>query len=183
MNREQWLTNAVEIIKQWPEWENTMPEYRVSCGWPSRSVRKTRGQCFDPLASEDGRIEIFISPLEDDPIEVLGILVHEMVHAVVGVDKGHRKDFIRQMKAVGLEGKPTATTVGASLTERLNSVVESLGTPYPHGSMKLNDKTKKQSTRMLKIECPDCNYTARTTAKWIEVGLPTCCCGATFEKV
>jgi hypothetical protein len=30
---------------------------------------------------------------------------------------------------------------------------------------------------MLRLECPACGYTCRTTAKWIEVGLPTCPCG------
>jgi hypothetical protein len=33
-------------------------------------------------------------------------------------------------------------------------------------------------SRLKKVICPDCGYTIRTTAKWIKVGLPTCCCGA-----
>jgi hypothetical protein len=35
-----------------------------------------------------------------------------------------------------------------------------------------------QGTRMLKLECSGCGYVARTTRKWLEVGAPSCCCGA-----
>jgi hypothetical protein len=37
-------------------------------------------------------------------------------------------------------------------------------------------KTKKQSTRMVKCECPDCGYIVRTTRKWLEEGAPICPC-------
>ena len=47
--------------------------------------------------------------------------------------------------------------------------------------MKLNLRGKVQSTRLLKALCPDCGYVIRVTAKWVEVGLPVCPCGATFE--
>lgn len=40
---------------------------------------------------------------------------------------------------------------------------------------------KKQSTRMLKVICPGCGYTVRTTQKWIDIGLPTCPCGEEME--
>lgn len=39
----------------------------------------------------------------------------------------------------------------------------------------------KQSTRMLKVECGSCGYTLRTTAKWLEVGTPTCPCGTLMD--
>jgi hypothetical protein len=37
-----------------------------------------------------------------------------------------------------------------------------------------DDRPKKQSTRMLKAECPECGYTIRLAKKWAEVGLPSC---------
>jgi hypothetical protein len=40
---------------------------------------------------------------------------------------------------------------------------------------------KKQSTRMLKLECDECGYVVRTTQKWINVGVPVCHCGAEFQ--
>lgn len=48
-------------------------------------------------------------------------------------------------------------------------------------------REKKQTTRMLKVVCPDeecphndagSPYLVRTTRKWIECGLPACPCGA-----
>jgi hypothetical protein len=34
---------------------------------------------------------------------------------------------------------------------------------------------------MIKLICGSCGYTIRTSAKWIEVGLPVCCCGELFN--
>ena len=34
--------------------------------------------------------------------------------------------------------------------------------------------TPKQTTRMLKCECPACGYTVRTTRKWLDIAVPTC---------
>jgi hypothetical protein len=34
---------------------------------------------------------------------------------------------------------------------------------------------KKQGTRLIKCECPECGYIARVTAKWLdEAGAPIC---------
>ena len=49
---------------------------------------------------------------------------------------------------------------------------------YPHGALNsLPDGTKKQSTRLVKVLCPGCGYTLRTTRKWLdERGAPICPC-------
>jgi hypothetical protein len=36
----------------------------------------------------------------------------------------------------------------------------------------------RQSTRLVKLQCPSCGYNVRTTNKWLRVGKPSCCCGA-----
>lgn len=38
----------------------------------------------------------------------------------------------------------------------------------------VNNLPKKQTTRLLKVECGQCGYTARVTRKWLEVGPPGC---------
>jgi hypothetical protein len=73
----------------------------------------------------------------------------------------------------------TATHPGAELAERLNALCVKVG-PYPHASLD-RSQVKKQSTRLIKALCPECGYTIRTTAKWIENGLPTCPCGTEME--
>jgi len=47
--------------------------------------------------------------------------------------------------------------------------------------LKSDRQIKKQTTRMIKAECPSCGYTARISQKWVDVGLPTCPCGDTLS--
>lgn len=46
-----------------------------------------------------------------------------------------------------------------------------------------NPDVTRQATRLLKLQCPACGYILRGTRKWIDVGLPTCCCGTRMEVV
>jgi hypothetical protein len=106
---------------------------------------------------------------------VLPTLVHELVHAVVGVEAKHGAKFWRPAKALGLVGKPTATEASEELIEKLRRFEKELG-PYPHVALdpKKLDR-KKQTTRMIKCECAGCGYVVRTSRKWIdEVGAPLC---------
>jgi hypothetical protein len=79
------------------------------------------------------------------------------------------------MKAVGLEGKARATVAGNELLAKLKPIVKTLG-PYPHKALDLGARPeKKQTTRLLKVECPTCGYIARVTRTTIdEKGLPIC---------
>ena len=55
------------------------------------SIRLTRlGQCWDRTSSNDGTYEIFISPELDRPFEILRTLAHEIIHTIVGCDKGYK---------------------------------------------------------------------------------------------
>jgi hypothetical protein len=179
--REEWLLKATDELK--PAFLETgaeIPEkVRVTCGWPSHGGRATKkrvmGECWPPEKSRDGHWEIFISPVDANSIEVLGTLIHELTHAAVGLDKGHKAAFRAAATAIGLEGKMTATEVGKDLAERLHALAEEIG-EYPHAALDPSQKTT-QSTRMLKIQCPACGWMARTSKKWMELGLPTCACG------
>jgi hypothetical protein len=185
MNREQWLMRAV--VKARPLFKRSGFEVpaniRVSCGLPSvRAFGKRRavGECWAAMATRDRKVEIYVSPTIDDGTEVLGTLLHELVHAVVGVDKGHGTAFKRCASLVGLEGKPRECGAGKALKPWVVSVVKALGA-YPHGRLdKFTNGRKKEGTRLLKAECPECGYTVRVTRKWVDVGLPTCCCGGGF---
>jgi hypothetical protein len=80
-------------------------------------------------------------------------------------------------RAVGLEGKLTATGAGEALVGEMKAWHATLGA-YPHATLNPADRpTKKQTTRMVKCECDACGYIARTSAKWInDVGAPLCPC-------
>jgi hypothetical protein len=75
----------------------------------------------------------------------------------------------------------TATIPTDELRRQLEELVGEIGEPYPHALLDPRSNERKQSTRLLKLECPGCGYVIRTTQKWIEVGMPTCCCGEEFE--
>lgn len=178
--REEWLNAMVAKLRPvFAEHEATIPsKVRVTCGWPSTGAlaQKTRriGECWPESASADGTREILVSPVLADSVEVAAVLVHELVHAALPAGVGHGAPFARLAKSLGLTGKMTATVAGEALRARLAAMVEA---PYPHAVLDMS-KRRKQGTRMLKVECPDCGYTVRTTAKWIEVGMPACPCGA-----
>lgn len=178
--REQWLNAAVALMTPlFKRKDYKVPPVRVSCGWPSKApLSKTKrriGECWATEASSDGVSEIFISPYLDNLDEILGTLVHEVVHAVVGVAEKHNKVFGKCARAVGLEGKLTATNSGPELLEIQKEWAKELG-KYPHAKLDLSmSPVKKQSTRMIKCECMECGYVARTSKKWLdEVGAPHC---------
>ena len=183
MNREQWLEAAVNEMR--PMFKGAgfklPPKVFVSVGWPSsggtRRQNMTIGQAWSPENSADGKTgHVFISPVLADSNRVLDVLVHELGHVVVGVKHGHKAPFVRFCKAIGLDGKPTATVASDALNEKLTALVEKIGV-YPHASLAPGER-KVQGTRLLKVVCPDCGYTIRVTQKWIDEGYPTCPCGA-----
>jgi hypothetical protein len=123
--------------------------------------------------------QLYVSPVVQEevaPQGVLSILVHEVVHGVVGNEEKHGPVFKKCALAVGLEGKMTETVAGEKLTAASKEWLAKLG-PYPHAVLELSKRpTKKQGTRMLKCECAECGYTVRTSQKWLDVGVPICPC-------
>lgn len=181
--REAWLKAAEAVMAYWIEVEGY--EYptntRVSCGFPKQSKGRGNaiGQCWSTEVSGDQHFEIFISPTHNDALEACGTLLHEMVHATVGIEAAHGKHFVKLARMLGLEGKPTHCGPGADTKELIQAkVIDVLG-DYPAAPMNVSDiKTKKVpngKTYLKKCECEECGYIAYTTAKWInEVGMPHC---------
>lgn len=181
MNREQWLQNVAEKMAPWfAELGHELPKYRAAVGFTSKGMRSKRiGECWSGIASGDGTFEIFIVPTIDDPMRIADILAHELVHAAVGLEAKHGRKFGKVARAIGLEGKLTATVAGPLFLEKVKPILDAVG-PLPHARLSddplsRSSAPKKQSTRMLKCECSECGYTARTTAKWLkEAGAPIC---------
>lgn len=197
LTREQYLNAVVEELRPWfKSAGHELPKkVRVTCGWPSAggTARKKRsiGQCWPMECSADGTNEIFISPYMDTFVAGEGeqcvgeTLVHELCHAVDDCQHAHKAPFVKIMKAVGLEGKPTSTTPGEDVYRELQRIEKSMG-KYPHSKLDATKvKSKTQTTRMIKAECLETEYTVRVTRKWLEAyGAPICpCCKKpmTFE--
>lgn len=187
MTREEYLIACIEelrtdFIKVGAELPSKI---RVSCGWPSKGALATKrqrvGECWSATCSGDETFELFVSPALKDSIEVLATLVHEACHAAVGVEAKHGSAFRKVAKALGLTGKMTETKAGDELVERLKLLVEKHG-EFPHAELKHSNAPKKQTTRLRPVECPECGYLCRVTAKWLRVGLPVCPCGTEMRS-
>lgn len=174
MTRELWLHMMTDLLSEhFALVGHRLPEkIRFSCGWTSS--RKFAGECWSQKASKDGTFEIFISPVHDNSQDVVGILSHELCHVASGVERKHGHVFRECCRDVGLEGNPTSARPDKVLTSILEGFVKKLG-PYPHAELTPSDR-KKDTTRMIKLVCPGCGYTVRTTQKWIDKGLPYCDC-------
>jgi hypothetical protein len=205
MNREGWLTAFAEaiapVITQRTGLKVPMDRIRLSCSFPrtratpNRKGSYTTGVCMHGNTHKSGLHELFINPLVADVITPDGrgvgeTVIHEMLHACLDPKVGHKAKFAKHAKEMGLEGKPTSTTAGPEAIKIIKGVVDKIG-DYPHEALD-GQWGKKQTTRLLKVQCVDCGYvneagngyTARITMTWIEnAGLPTCPCGAIMSLI
>jgi hypothetical protein len=174
--RDEWLAGAISALRQeFVEIGFPLPDtIRASIGFPSKGARPSRHQRIGECWGSEGAIpQVYISPVLADPVKILDVTVHELVHAAVGCECGHKGPFRKAALAIGLEGKMTETVAGEALASRLAKLADSLG-PLPHEALDLSGR-KKQSTRMLKAECSGCAYIVRLTRKMIDLhGCPIC---------
>lgn len=187
--RESWLNAAVLAMAPWfAEVGETVPPLKVSIGWPKGARGKhVVGQCWSPANAEDGVSQIFISPDrsgDTDAVDILGTLLHEVVHAVVGVEEQHKGRFVTVSRALGFLPKFTSSANRTEeLTERLAGIAERLG-PLPHGALSVGAKKATQKTYMLAVKHDPCGWKIRATAKQISMALvPITCwvCGEHAE--
>lgn len=170
--REEWLNAFIDAARPvFDEANAPLPvNVRVAVGFTSKGYRSNRiGECWADTASLDGHYEIFIKPTLEGAARICDVLTHELVHCAVGIQNGHNATFGRVARAVGLEGKLTATIAGAAWMAWALPIIDSLG-PIPYGAIKggISSGKPKQATALLKLECPACGWLARVTRKHIE---------------
>jgi len=179
--REAWLNRAVERLDYvfTSQAGVSLPKVSVSVGFPHSRKAGVIGECHPAVNVADGIPAVFVSPVLDDPVQVLACLTHELVHAVG--NHGHRGKFVTCARNVGLVEPWTATTAGPDLTGRLTRMSRKLG-PYPHGKVSVRGTVKTQTTRMVKVECAEDGYLVRATRTWLDQGMPLCgICGEMME--
>lgn len=128
--REAWMIAFVDRVAPRFELETgtKRPKIRVSIG--RTGSKRTLGETWADVSSEDSTREIFIRPTQSDPVRVAGILMHELAHAFLPADVKHKAAFKRLGEAVGLVGKPTEMLPGPILQKELETIVAELG-PFP----------------------------------------------------
>ncbi len=200
INRETWLykrplqkiiVNNL-LLKLHPLFEeqgyHVPTNIKVSVGFPSKGVKsKVIGECW-PMESSDGNFfEIFIHPNQSEATRVTGILIHEILHTIVGHPEGenaHGPTFKKAALKMGLEGKMKATTESPELVGKIQNILKEFTEPYPHSKLNLTLKVKdsKPTTSVVKLTCNKDGYIVRTSKKWLEsLGYPTCPCGEVMD--
>lgn len=186
--RESWLREATADLRSYfATCGVSVPNnIRFAIAFPSTGRRGARiGECWHSSASADGNYEIIIRADVAEPVEVLGVLTHELVHAALPAGVKHGKPYREAALKLGLEGKMRHAAPGPLLRERLAKLAETLG-PLPHARLHIEcgrdndgpaDRPKKQGTRMLKATCSDqaCAFVVRVAATPVrEIGPPHC---------
>jgi len=186
--REAWLREGARLLgdKVLASHGAALPaKMAYACGFPKGSARAI-GQCWDPVIAPDGTSHIFICPSQSEPTRVLDILLHEIIHAVVGIKEKHGGQFKRLARAVGLEGKLTDTVVtpGSALHQQLVAIAAELG-DYPHRAvLKPNRKGKGGSGWVRLRSVVEETYTVVISPKALEAhGAPCDPWGEPMEQV
>jgi hypothetical protein len=177
--REGWVQAATnELRPTFATHGYEVPEnIRHAIAFTSGGKRGMEGECWFPTSSADQHFEIFIRADIDEPITVLGILTHQLIHTLLSPEAKHGKAFRDIALRMGLEGKMSHARPAPPLLEKLKTIAATLG-PLPHA--KLNfvagaDRPKKSGAKYLKAECSAaCGYTIRIIPKWAKEGLPIC---------
>lgn len=174
MNREQWLHHVTEIFR--PRFAKIdglhLPKkLQISIGFPSKlalSAKKQRvGECWIVPG------HIFVSPVVASAHEAGSILIHELVHAALPAGVGHKAAFVHAGAKLGLtDGKPTCLGAGPELLAELKAIAKR--TPFKHRALAATALPKPQGSRLLKVSCPECEYTVRVTRSWLDTGSPIC---------
>jgi len=179
-NRETWLETATgKLRKYFSDNGYTLPEnIRFAIAFTSGGKRGMEGECWHAQLSADKHFEIIIKADNDDPVQVLGILVHELVHTLLPLSVKHGKEFRDIALKIGLEGKMAHPELTPRLKQHLETIAKSLG-HLPHATFNFlgnAEKRKKGGARYLKLECKaiGCGYTLRGIAKWLKAAIPPC---------
>lgn len=174
--REEWLSKAVQLIDEqvFKPNELRLPTIlRISCG---PCTGKSVGTCYSPEAADDGACNIFITPLHgnDDVMEILGTITHEMCHANCFADgymeAGHGHPFNSIIRTVGLEGSPKTCGAreGTELYATLQGIAASLGT-YPHAPIRNNKEKKTRKVSAIKFVSPtNIDYVVKIKKELVE---------------
>ena len=188
--REEYLQKAKDELNNrvFKQAGYEIPELKISCSWALGTAdknKKTLGQCVPRSWSKANINEIMIMPTVDDSEKVIDILAHELVHAVDDNKSGHGAGFRKICLAVGLNGSSQMryACAGDELKQTITEIVKDIGL-YPHSELQIH-KRKRQSTRMLKVSCTECNFSYRTSRKNIAMMANTICngCGSNSLEI
>ncbi len=153
-----------------------IPGFLVSVGWgpgrrgPREGNEQDTQYCWDGEIGADNYAQVFVSPVLVDDIEVAQALLHQMLHVLFGHAK-HDDAFIRIARIMGFAA-PFSDWRSAE-PGHLHHWLDQTLKHFPryatlHSPLQL-DTRKKQDTPGKKAFCRRCGFTARLSAKHINI--------------
>jgi hypothetical protein len=143
--RVRWLERAYKLIRQ-----ELLPEApaRACVSVSITTRRQAIGQHFLNYKAKDGNDFIAIHPKNfTDPVEVLRVETHEMIHTIVPL-AGHGKEFRLIAKAIGFTAPWKQTPASKELQKKLQKMSKALG-PLPRAEW----LESKPAAAIITLEC------------------------------
>lgn len=142
LDREGWLRQAAAEFRAWIHQVSgvEVPDFRVSMGHGLVHYEKrVRAVTWKRECDGEGLNQVFISPQIGDTAEVLGVLLHEMLH--VTLDKmddptwnHHGGQFAEFAIRLGMCAPYTTANPDVPTTARFMVIAAELG-PFPHAAL------------------------------------------------
>ena len=179
MNREEWLkelaNRAIPVIAHHVQYTEEETAVKLSCGFPAKQGKRNpvHASLVPPTNSADFYAEIFVTPELSAKREVARAVLPLLVAVVTGDYRQHTA-YRNAIRRLGLNA--------GELPSWAKPIVDELPA-YPHASLTLPE-VKKQTTRLLKVECVPCNYIARVSRATLDrLGTPVCpACRQSFTE-
>ena len=145
-NREQYLQSVVTHFRRdLKKVGITVPPVHISVGMTGQG--RTIGLTYARLHSPDNCNQIFLTPEISDTDDAIGVVAHEVVHAILDCEYGHGREFTLLARHLGLTKPYAVVTAGPILIEKMKKIRSSLG-KYPHpGFTFLDTKPTKCGNR------------------------------------
>ncbi len=151
--QQNYLYRAAGLIGKEFGFKVKADDMLFSYGFPKgRGRGKVIGQCFYKPCPTGYAGAIFVHPCQwKSAYDVLHVLLHELIHAETP-GAGHKGEFVKLCKAVGLVKPWTATTAGPECKAKLEGLALSLG-EFPQADFDLMKAPVKQVGRLRLWEC------------------------------
>jgi hypothetical protein len=131
-HRELWLGRAVRQMRSYVKLHGLTlpPSIVIEVGETSISDgERVLGECYSSFFEPLHVPRIVISNELVDPLRILDVVIHELIHAADDGFSQHGEWFNGWAQALGLVGSP-GTVAGAALRKKLIPMARMLG-PYP----------------------------------------------------
>lgn len=195
MTREEWLRHAVEELDVQlfeGDLDTLNHGYQIGTGRCGSQGNK-QTECVQPFDGEDVKLEDFfpttitVSYTIKDPVEMLGALALECIHAFFNEPKASTKRFKALAQKYYFDKPFTAyhptTYLKDILEEVYKRLVKQWGA-YPGKPVVFHKREGEKKKNTFIYTCPNCGWECKVTKKMYDkyVGKnPVCPCGATMS--